>query len=128
MNEQEIINYWIRSSDENYQTMQHLFDSGDYSWALFMGHLVIEKLLKAYLVKTAKSEPPFIHDLLRIAQKAGLNTDEKVADMLDEITGFNIKCRYDDFKENFKKQCTKDFTLKKITDIMEIREWLKMKL
>ena len=31
--------------------MINLFWSGDYNWALFLGHLVIEKLLKALYVK-----------------------------------------------------------------------------
>lgn len=128
MTGKEIINYWISSSDDNYQTMQNLFNSGDYTWALFMGHLIIEKLLKACIIKFTDTEPPFTHDLLRIAQKAELHPDEKNTDMLDEITTFNIKCRYDDYKQNFKKQCTKEFTEKKIQDIMEIRQWLIKKL
>ena len=48
----KIINYWIESSDNNYQTMENLFSSKDYHWSLFMGHLVIEKLLKGIYVKT----------------------------------------------------------------------------
>ncbi|MCG8603545.1 HEPN domain-containing protein, partial [bacterium] len=31
--------------------MEHLFEKEDYHWALYIGHLVIEKLLKAYYVK-----------------------------------------------------------------------------
>jgi len=42
-----VISYWIESSDKNFQTMGNLFNSGDYDWSLFIGHLVIEKLLKA---------------------------------------------------------------------------------
>jgi HEPN domain-containing protein len=86
MTEQDIVNYWIRSSDENYQTMMNLFNSGDYTWSLFMGHLVIEKLIKAYFIKNTGKEPPLVHDLLRIAQKAGLDTDERMEDIFDEIT------------------------------------------
>jgi hypothetical protein len=43
------ITYWKESSDQNYLTMQNLLKSKDFSWALFLGHLVIEKLLKAHL-------------------------------------------------------------------------------
>ncbi len=128
MAEQEIIDYWIRSSDENFQTMQNLFKSGDYSWALFMGHLVIEKLLKAHYVKNTKKDPPLIHDLLRISQKAGIDPEERMMDLLDEITTFNIKGRYDDYKESFKKICTESFTSDKINNIIEVRKWLKKRL
>ena len=40
-NIEAIINYWRESSEQN------LIKTQEYAWALFMGHLVIEKLLKA---------------------------------------------------------------------------------
>ena len=51
MTKEEVITFWIESSDKDYQTMAHLFNSGDLMWSLFIGHLVIEKLLKACHVK-----------------------------------------------------------------------------
>ncbi|NQU88424.1 MAG: HEPN domain-containing protein, partial [Mariniphaga sp.] len=45
------INHWIESSDRDFLTMTNLLKSKDYSWSLFLGHLVIEKLLKALVVK-----------------------------------------------------------------------------
>ena len=47
----KIIDHWIDSSDKDYQTMVNLIHSGDFNWALFLGHLVIEKLIKALYVK-----------------------------------------------------------------------------
>ena len=44
----KVINSWISSSDENFDTMLDLYYAKRYSWALFLGHLSIEKLLKAY--------------------------------------------------------------------------------
>lgn len=58
----KILNYWKESSDHNYSTMQNLIKSEDYSWALFMGHLVLEKLLKAHYVKSTGMHPFFTHD------------------------------------------------------------------
>lgn len=43
----EMIAYWVTSSDRDYQVMIDLFQKGHYTWSLFIGHLVIEKLLKA---------------------------------------------------------------------------------
>jgi len=64
--------FWIDSSNQNFETMNHLFRSKDYHWSLFVGHLVIEKLLKAYFVKSKNDYPPFIHDLRRLAEAANL--------------------------------------------------------
>ena len=51
-----IILFWKESSDQNYETMHNLMQSKDYNWALFLGHLVIEKLLKAHYVGSAEKQ------------------------------------------------------------------------
>ena len=43
-NIEEIVQHWLDSAENNKKTMSHLLDSNDYSWALFLGHLVIEKI------------------------------------------------------------------------------------
>ena len=47
INREKLIKYWIDSSDKDYKTMIDLYDTKNYNWSLFMGHLVIEKILKA---------------------------------------------------------------------------------
>ena len=56
MTKDEHIIYWKETAEKDYQTMKHLFQTGDYNWALFIGHLVIEKLLKALYVKLKDSD------------------------------------------------------------------------
>lgn len=63
----KLINYWITSSDDDYETMSVMFKAGRYNWSLFVGHLMIEKLLKAYYVYINDKFPPLIHNLLRLA-------------------------------------------------------------
>ena len=50
MTKDEIIKYWLSSSDRDLTVMESLFDNGHYVWALFVGHLVLEKILKAHYV------------------------------------------------------------------------------
>ncbi len=89
-----------------------------------MGHLVIEKLIKAVYVKNIDSNPPRIHDLLRLSEKAHIETTEQQKDLLDLITTFNINARYPDYKQSFYKKCDYDFTLTNIKKIEEMRVWL----
>ncbi len=49
-------------------------------------------------------------------------------DSLDEITTFNIKTRYNDYKRTFENICTKEFMEEKIILINEVRSWLKKML
>lgn len=64
----KIVNHWINNSDKDYHTMIDLFQTKNYSWSLFIGHLVIEKLLKALYIKNKNEYPPLIHDLRRIIE------------------------------------------------------------
>lgn len=128
MNKEELLKYWVESSDKDFQAMVHLLEKGDFTWSLFIGHLVIEKLLKAWHVQKISTTPPFIHDLVRLAEKGGLSLDEDKKDILDTISAFNLRARYDDYKMEFHKKCSKDFTEKWVNNIKEFREWIKKKL
>jgi HEPN domain-containing protein len=124
----EFVAFWIESSDNDFKTMQDLHKTGNNNWALFIGHLVIEKLAKALFVKEMNDYPPFIHDLRRILEKAGIEIDNDRKVILDSISRFNIRARYDDFKQNFYSLCTNEFTDEWIEKIKESRIWIKSML
>ena len=127
MNNIDIMNYWIESSDKDYEVMLDLQKSKRNSYALFFGHLVIEKLLKAIYAKNNKSTPyaPRSHDLDYLAQKMNLETTEHQMDLLETISHFNLEARYDDFKKTFENKCTDEYTENQIKNIEEVRTWLK---
>lgn len=54
-----------------------------------------------------------------------IDITDDLADKLDYITSFNIESRYDDYKKEFYKFCTKDFTEKWIKEIEDILLWIK---
>ncbi len=120
----KIVQHWIDASEKDFQTMQNLLRSGDYSWAMFLGHLVLEKLLKAHFVKNQKKHALFTHDLLRLATKAELIFNDEIEEWLDDISTFNINARYDNYKQDFYKLCTKDFAKLWSERIEIIRQWL----
>ena len=82
---EKIIEYWINSSDEDYDVMNTLLGKNYYLWALFVGHLVLEKLLKAYYVKQVGVDVPYIHNLNKIAELSNLPLAEEQKDFLDEV-------------------------------------------
>ena len=119
---------WIKSSNDDSDTMLSMFKSKHYDWALFVGHLSLEKLLKAYYVKKHKDHAPLIHNLLRLAELCDLEIeDESFKNQLLDITTFNLNVRYEDYKTNFHKKCTADFTGNWIQKITELRLWIQEK-
>jgi HEPN domain-containing protein len=127
MNKEDVLHYWITSSDNDFSAMIHLFEKGDYTWSLFIGHLVIEKLLKAMVVYQTDITPPFIHDLVRLAEKASLSLTEEQRDILDTVSTFNLQARYDDYKMAFHGKCSQAFTEKWVDEIKGFRKWIKNK-
>ncbi len=124
INVEKIINYWLEMAENDYNTMIDLFNIKRYNWALFIGHLVIEKLIKAFYVKTHQKHPPLLHDLLKLIKKCDIQITDNQTDILDTITTFNINARYDDYKLAFYNQCTKEYTETWIENIKDIRTWI----
>ena len=127
MDNLNLMEYWINSSDEDYNVMQYLYKGKKNSYCLFFGHLVIEKLLKGLYAKNNKENPYTIksHNLLALAEKCKLELSDEQIEKLQIITQFNISARYDDYKETFNKKCTDEYTEKQVENIEEVRAWLK---
>ncbi len=90
--------------------------------------MVVEKLLKAYYVKNIDNDVPRIHGLLKIAERANLELSEEQKDFLDEVTTFNIKSRYPDYKKRFYKKATREFAEIYINRVKEFKQWLIRKI
>ena len=128
MERDEIVKYWLESSDDDYQVMKSLFDNGHYAWALFLSHLVIEKILKACYVKRVDINYPRIHNLVEIAVKADLELSTEQKGTLVELTTFNLRGTYPDYKNRFRKKATRPFAEEKIAAAKELRQWLLEKI
>lgn len=128
INIDNIFNHWLVTSDNDFKTMTNLYNSKDYHWALFMGHLVIEKLLKASIVKQTQNHAPFTHDLRRLAKLTNIDFDKDFILWLDVITTFNLNARYDSYKKDFYNKCTPEFTSIWHSNIKILRKWIKTKL
>ena len=124
----KIVKHWVETSDDDFEAMLTLFHSMTYNWALFMGHVSIEKLLKAYFVKKNQNHAPFTHNLYRLAELGELEISEEYAEWLFKITTFNLNARYDDYKKEFYTMCTVDFTKEWIEKIKILQQWIKQML
>jgi len=125
---EEIVKYWVTCAEDDWKVIEGLLESKNYSYTLFFGHLYLEKLLKALVVKEIKTHAPPIHNLRLLAEKANLSLSDEQLEFIIRVNEYNIKTRYPDFSFKFKQQCTRDFTLKEIEKIGEFGEWLIKKL
>ena len=128
MEKDDIVKYWIESSDSDFQVMESLFENGHYAWSLFLGHLVVEKLLKAYHVKKVDADYPRIHNLPEIAHRASLELSDEQKLVMAELTTFNLRARYPDYKNRFQKKADRQYTETHLNKIREMRKWLQEKI
>jgi len=125
VNIKQKIEYWNKIAENDLPVMEHLFDSGDYSYSLYIGHLILEKIIKALFVKTKHETPPRIHDLVKLSSTAEIELDDEQIKFLLIVNTFNIEARYPEEKLNFYKICTKEFASENILKINEMYQWLK---
>ena len=127
MNSIDLMEYWFKSADEDYDTMLYMKAGKKNTWCLFMGHLVIEKLLKGLYAKNNPDDPiePKIHNLILLSQKANLEVPAEIREKVQTINTFNISARYDDYKRTFDEKCTDDYTSEQVKNVEEVRKWLK---
>lgn len=104
--QEDLLKRYLESSKRNLDTARDLRTNSHFDWALFLGQLALEKLLKALVLKKTESLPPNIHDLTKLVELAGLEIDEMKKDWLVEITRYHIQARYDDIKYELYKTAT----------------------
>jgi HEPN domain-containing protein len=122
------VEYWEISAKHDLETAKSLIRSRKYDWALFVAHLVLEKILKALYAQEKEAFPPKTHNLVTLLREIGIAISEEEYDFFEEVNTFNISTRYPDEQFKFYKLCTKKFTLEKFNEIEDKYRWLKKKL
>ena len=124
----KVTDFWLTEAEEALHVAENLVDSKDYSYALFFGHLAIEKLLKGMYAHTLKAHAPPIHNLVGLAAQLNLKLSQTKINALARITTFNIQARYPDFKRAFRAKCTPTYTNRQMKVIQGIFKWLRSQL
>lgn len=129
MTKEEHIKYWKESSLHDLESAESMFEAQKYDWCLFIGHLVLEKIIKAIFVDRNDSNiPPKIHNLVRLAELSQIELTDQQKFSLDKITDFNIQTRYPDYKLKFYEKCTQEYTNEFFNKIKEMHGWLNSQL
>lgn len=88
--------YWRRGAEEDASVARELLENRRTRHGLFLYHLALEKALKAHVCKTTVDLAPRLHNLVRLAELAGVEIPETDRDTLADMNEFNIEGRYPD--------------------------------
>ena len=122
---QKTVQYWIEGADYDLGVADAMFEKGKYPYALFMGHLALEKLLKALVVKETSNHSPYSHSLPLLAEKTGLKIPQTRVKALARFMEFHFEARYPDDHKKFYRKCSKAFTTRNLQKMKEVFLWLK---
>ncbi len=128
MDIQKVVAYWMTSAEDDLPVSMHLFASGDYHYALFFGHLYLEKLLKALIVQVKDEHAPRSHNLIYLAECADLKLSDSRREILTRVNKYNLETRYPMDRERLRDLYTKDFAKVELKAIQEMGKWLNSQL
>ncbi len=124
-NRKDAITNWIKSSNYDFKTAEHMFRTGRYIYVLFMCHLSLEKLLKAIYEAVLNKVPPKTHNLIFLSSAVNLEIPESHLKTLESLNDLSIVTRYpEDFDaliKAFRKKRVEDY----FSRTKELLKWLK---
>jgi len=125
---EKTVQYWLEGAEYDINVTDAMYQTEKYPYALFIGHLALEKLLKALFVRTLKEHAPHTHSLTLLASKLSIEIPKNTIKKLARFMEFHFEARYPEEQKVFYKKCTKKFTKEKLQEIKEVFAWLKEKL
>jgi HEPN domain-containing protein len=90
------IAHWRDGALEEWQVASELLEKRRVRQALFFTHLALEKALKAHVCRHTGDLAPRTHNLVRLAEVAGLTVAPEHIDVLAETNEFVLAGRYPD--------------------------------
>jgi HEPN domain-containing protein len=125
INVQKQIDYWISGANDDIITADLLIREKRNLHGLFFCHLVIEKAIKAHLVKKIGDVAPRSHNLINLSENAGLLFDDDTQIFLGILMKYQLQGRYPDYSPILPDQLRVNEYFNKTKDLLQ---WLKMKL
>ena len=119
------IEYWQNGANEDIVTAELLINGNRLLPGLFFCHLVIEKILKAHVVKSTKEIPPRTHNLSWLLDKTPLVLAEKDKQFLGILMHYQLEGRYPDYNPEIPSKPT---VLKYLQHTKSLLECLEQQL
>jgi HEPN domain-containing protein len=100
------IEYWLKGANDDLDTAKILIERGRMVHGLFFCHLVIEKALKAHVVKQSSELAPRSHNLIHLAEIANLSLIEDDEIFLGILMKYQLQGRYPEYNPAIPEKVT----------------------
>ena len=94
------LTYWREGAISDLETAELLIKNRRLLHGLFFCHLTMEKILKAFVVKTTLELPPKSYNLLRLYEIAHLSLADDEIQLLEILMVYQLEGRYPEYYPN----------------------------
>jgi HEPN domain-containing protein len=119
------VSFWREGAKEDFAVAWELMENGRVRHAFFFSHVALEKAIKAHVCRATRDLAPRIHNLVRLAQLAGISVSREQLDTLGKMNVYNIEGRYPDLSLPF---ITPEEAGGYMVRAQEVFEWLMSQL
>lgn len=120
-----LLDYWINGAVDDLESAEILIERKRMLHGLFFCHLVIEKILKAHVVKVSQEIAPRTHNLIHLLEKTHLELSESEEIFLGILMKYQLQGRYPDYNPIIPDKLVVQNYLKQTENLLQ---WLKKKL
>jgi HEPN domain-containing protein len=116
---------WADQSRYDLETASAMLESGRWLYVLFCCQQAAEKMIKSVIAERTNEVPPRLHNLMRLAEHAGLEPDEATAQKLRLLAAYYIESRYPDEVDALSRQCDRNLAVEVLQQTREVLTWLE---
>ena len=110
---------------DDLESAKLLIDRNRFLHGLFFCHLVMEKVIKAHVVKHTEEFAPRTHNLIYLSEKANLVFSEEDEIFLGILMKYQLQGRYPDYNPNIPEKAK---VLEYLFKTEKLLTWLEEKL
>ncbi|MDR1917914.1 MAG: HEPN domain-containing protein [Christensenellaceae bacterium] len=119
--------YWFELANDDLKVAKCLLDSKYLLHCGYFCHQIVEKSIKALIIKNTNTIPPKTHDLARLAKLASiyeLLTTEQLF-LIDRLTPLQIEARYPEYKDQISKTLSCEICENLLKEVETFLCWTK---
>lgn len=125
INVQKQIEYWINGANDDLESAKILIERKRILHGLFFCHLVIEKALKAHVVKISHDISPRTHNLMFLLDKINMELSDDEEVFMGILMKYQLQGRYPDYNPIIP---TKSIAENYLNQTENLLQWLIKKL
>ena len=125
INIEKQIEYWTNGAKDDLDSAKILIERERLLHGLFFCHLVIEKVIKAHIVKQTREVAPRSHNLIFLSEKANLELNEDDELFLGILMKYQLQGRYPDYNPIIPDKYRVNDYLRRTKELLT---WLKKRL